>query len=213
MQVLKEELKKFENITVLEVGCGNWSFAKDILESQGCTWYGLDVIPTKIANLKGTVNNIPLMDGTIDLVLCNQTMEHWFEYGVSFKQAYSEINRVLKDEGIFLSNVPIHLHGHPWFVKGKTEKVREGLQNFFCNIQMSYYYADEEDEGWKKVADRGFFSKFGYPNWWVPKGCFTHQLFISCVKCDVKKCVLTPKYNDRLRIPKMLFRFVKEWLK
>ena len=140
MTQLVKDLKHFKNIKVLEIGCGEWDFSKNILEKQGCEWYGIDVIKTKLANIKGTIDDIPFQDNTFDLVLCNQMLEHIYEYGISWHDAFTEINRVLKVGGIFLANSPFHLHGHPHFLFGRRQKIRRTLRKYFKPVSMFQIY-------------------------------------------------------------------------
>jgi len=120
--IISRDLKKIKNVKVLEIGCGNWDYAKNIFENNKCEWYGFDVLNNKLTNIKGSVSSIPFLDNSFDVIIGNQTMEHWFEYGVSFKKALSEINRVLRKNGVLILNAPIHVHGHPFFLKGNIDK-------------------------------------------------------------------------------------------
>ena len=73
--------------------------------------------------VKGSVKEIPYHNNSFDMVLCNQTIEHWFEYNVSLKRALSEISRVLKPKGLLMINAPIHVHGDPRFLRGELDKI------------------------------------------------------------------------------------------
>ena len=123
--------------------------------------------------VKGSVSNIPYHDDSFDLVLCTQTMEHWFEYNVSIKKGLKEIHRVLKPNGTAMINVPIYNHGDPRMLKGELNKIKKQFNKKYWNIILfEKVYLKEKIQGWKKIAAKGFFSKIGYPSIIMPK---THK--------------------------------------
>jgi len=67
-----------------------------------------------IHQVTGIAEDIPLDDGTVDLVLCNQVLEHVSDP----EKACEEIYRILKPGGIFIGSVPhvspIHLEPHDY---------------------------------------------------------------------------------------------------
>lgn len=108
---------------VLEVGCGSWSLCRDLCLQKGVKWEGVDPIVREnkknlavIATKRGSVHAIPFADNYFDYVICNQTIEHWHEFGVSFEEGMSEIYRVLNPSGKFVINAPIYLHGQRQFL-------------------------------------------------------------------------------------------------
>ena len=127
---LDQNLSTIQNKIVCEIGCGKWPYAKDIVEANNCTWLGIDPRkyeedePEVIRTHQGTVDSIPLPDSHVDVVLAIQSLEHWFEFGTSFKDGFNEMNRVLKPGGQLIMNFPINLHGHPIFVKGEINKIK-----------------------------------------------------------------------------------------
>lgn len=128
--LLEQYLSELRDLRVCEIGCGPWSFAKDILESNGCEWFGID--PAEFASdgrrtirtHDGTVADIPLPDSYVDLVLANQSLEHWHQYQTRFRWGFREMHRVLKPGGTLMMNVPIHLHGHKMFIKGDMKRIK-----------------------------------------------------------------------------------------
>lgn len=113
---------------VLEVGCGAQSALLDALDDPSI-WDGIDVfqntlrgekvIATKIAS----VSNIPFENDRFQIVLANQSIEHWHEYRVPPVQGLMEIRRVLAPGGRAVINFPVHLHGHKMFVKGDFDAI------------------------------------------------------------------------------------------
>ncbi len=160
-KALVDELaEKSAKIRVLEIGCGSWSYLKDFLPGN-VEWEGIDVLAVDmfgkktIATKIGSVGRIPFDDSSFDLVLANQSIEHWFEFGITFEGGLSEISRVLKVGGVFYANAPIHLHGHSWFLKGK-------LNDIFKIFLPKYWSLDQEF--WRK--DPTPLAKYqGWKNW------------------------------------------------
>ncbi len=113
---------------VLDLGCGDWSYVKENLPS-GWEWRGVDVVEVgkngklTVASDIGSVENIPFKDNYFDAVVCNQSIEHWYEFGVGFYEGISEMSRVLKKGGLLFVNAPIYLHGHKFFLLNKKEKI------------------------------------------------------------------------------------------
>jgi SAM-dependent methyltransferase len=124
---LVKELAPKIGTRVLEIGCGAWSYLKDNLPIN-INWEGIDPVAIDaegrktIATKIGSVEKIPFSAESFDYVLANQSIEHWFEYGVTFKKALAEISRVLKVGGIFWINMPFFVHGHKMFFTGQEEK-------------------------------------------------------------------------------------------
>lgn len=118
--------------TVLEIGCGSWSFLKDRLSDS--QWYGIDVRETEITTKVGSVGDIPYSSNSFDYVVSNQSMEHWFEFGTPLQRGLSEISRVLRKDGEAWLNVPIHLHGHGLFVRGDLESVQNLVRDEYWKI-------------------------------------------------------------------------------
>ena len=209
--VLERLLKKIKNKTVLEIGCGDWDFAKNILEKNGCTWYGVDVVPG-ISNIIGEADDIPLPDESVDVVLCSQTAEHWYEYGVSFDMAFKEINRVLKEKGELILNSPVHYHGHPWFLLGKIGKLMDKCESYFSNVHFYGCYSKKE-KCWRKLSSKGFWSHVGFPDFLFQKKSFSYQLFIIGFKNSFIANYEYVPNKQRFRIINVAFRFMKEMIK
>ena len=145
---LEKHLSPIQNQTICEIGCGAWSFAKNIVEKNNCTWLGIDPVKydsrgrKTIRTHQGTANSIPLPSNSVDIVLANQSLEHWYEYRTTFTSGFSEMHRILKLGGILIMNFPIHLHGHPIFLKGNINKIK--------HLWNPYMWSDIHFEEWRK---------------------------------------------------------------
>jgi SAM-dependent methyltransferase len=99
--------------------------------------FSADSNPTgEISQLIGTAENMPLQDGSMDVALCNQVLEHVQDP----VKACAEIHRVLATDGWFIGSVP-HLspvHLEPWDFRRFTDLgLRQLLENQgFRDIQI-----------------------------------------------------------------------------
>jgi SAM-dependent methyltransferase len=112
--------------TVLEVGCGSsrkGGFIKQLIEAAGNKWIGIDIVPTDLTTVVADVSFLPFADETFDLVIGNQTMEHW----PNINKALLEIKRVMKVGSELHLNVPIHLHGADIFVTGDFSGIEKAF--------------------------------------------------------------------------------------
>lgn len=150
---------------ILEVGCGAYSFLRDSI-NQKELWEGIDVYEYDsrgrkcIATRIGSVHDIPFKSETFEYVLSNQSIEHWFEYGVSIRAGINEITRVLKPGGKLYINFPMYLHGHPLFVKGDINKIIECISNNYLSVKKMTAYYDKRLPnyiGWKKCGFPDFY--------------------------------------------------------
>lgn len=126
---------------VLEVGPGSWSPLREGLPDT-VDWVGVDVAENSVATQAGSVADLPFGDGAFDYVYSNQSMEHWHEFGTSLRLGLGEISRVLADGGETWLNAPVHLHGHPWFLQGRIDRVLELFEGPYWKI--------ERVERWRK---------------------------------------------------------------
>ena len=213
MSVLERDLKGLKNKKVLEIGCGNWPFAKDILEKNGCTWHGIDPVDfgkDNMSSIKGSVQNIPFHDNTFDVILSIQSIEHWFEYGVSFRRALNEIHRVTKKSGVVMINGPIYLHGHPYFLRGDYKRIANLFNKRLWKIDvMESCFPSVKVEGWKKITRKGFFKHVQYPSFLIPKNAKSHIINIHLSKKSKKpkKPFIKPVWRRHAAV---IVRFVKE---
>ena len=132
----------YEGFKVLEIGCGYISQIKDLVDYKGGIWYGIDPNPDSIANFTGSVDGIPFDTNYFDIVFASQSIEHWYEYSVTFDEGLSEIHRVLKPTGVFSLDFPVYLHGHIIFMLGKIDSVN--------SLFNSKSWKIEEVEDWRR---------------------------------------------------------------
>ena len=106
---MEELLKTLDSSgTALDLGCGPGSFDYSRYPFR---IVGIDVHlnaatlfrdDTRVQYVRSTAAEIPLQDGSVDLVFCHHTLEHFPDY----KRTLSEIGRVLRPEGLLWIAVP-----------------------------------------------------------------------------------------------------------
>ena len=159
LSVYKANIDFIENYTqgkILEIGCGSDSIIHEKLKPN---WFGIDVAKMdrhgkpSLASKFASVHDIPYSSESFDIVISNQSIEHWFEYNIRFEEAFNEINRVLKPNGNFIFNFPVHLHGHKYFVLNKLDKINEKLKKTgFEIIEIKEFKANKKYKGWLKCG-------------------------------------------------------------
>ncbi len=147
-----------KNINLLEIGCGASSpilssSNKNILRKDGLDIHEVDFrgINTQ-ATLIGTVSKIPTKSNYYDYCISNQSIEHWYEYGVSISEGLSEICRVIKPlEGKAIINFPLFLHGKKEFVQGNMNYIIKEFSNFMQIDSIELIYSSKKDYyGWRR---------------------------------------------------------------
>lgn len=99
---------------VLDAGCGSGEFA-EFLKQLEFKVAGVDISQTAIKKasmrcpetnfcVKSLEDPIPFKDAEFDAIWSTEVLEHIFDV----HSALSEINRVLKDSGLFILTVPYH---------------------------------------------------------------------------------------------------------
>lgn len=93
---------------ILELGCGESSFARSVIESEGGTWIGLDqragkMSKSSVRSIAARVPEIPFRDNSLDGIFGIQTIEHWedifTEGDLTYQAALDDILRALKPGG------------------------------------------------------------------------------------------------------------------
>jgi len=84
---------------VLDVGCGVKPYYP-FFEPHVSEYVGVDVVENPVADLQGAVESLPVEDGSFDLVLCIQVLEH----AENPAQAVRELRRVVAPGGRVLAS-------------------------------------------------------------------------------------------------------------
>jgi SAM-dependent methyltransferase len=96
---LQEQAALGETYRVLDVGCGPKPYYPFFAE-RASEYVGLDVVENPAAELCGAVEDLPVEDGSFDLVLCTQVLEHCDDPA----QAVRELRRVTAPGGRVLAS-------------------------------------------------------------------------------------------------------------
>jgi SAM-dependent methyltransferase len=114
LRFLLKEAQKFSDgrlVRVLNIGVGDAWLERHCLE-LGWETYSLDPDEAAISRLKplgikaraGPIENIPYDDNFFDVTFCSEVVEHLSAEHI--QSGLSEINRVLKTDGVLLGTVP-----------------------------------------------------------------------------------------------------------
>jgi len=97
---------------ILDLGCGT-GINLAYLSEQGFKTYGLDISTTAISRVKerklhinlkiGSFHNLPYENETFNAIICLRVLQHTDWNGA--EKAFSELNRVLKKNGLILLSV------------------------------------------------------------------------------------------------------------
>lgn len=118
------------NMRVLEIGCGAWSPIKIHCDEIGAHYEAIDyskeyfgepVVATRIENLA----DLSFENDSFDMVIGNQSLEHWAENGCTNAWGLYQCFRVCKMGGVVALNVPIHFHGTKIFLHGKFDAIQK----------------------------------------------------------------------------------------
>lgn len=111
---------------VLDVGCGTKPY-EEIFAAHASSYIGVDPVDNPRAELKGPVEAIPVADGSFDVVLCNQVLEHCDDP----VRAVTELRRVAAPGG----RVLVTTHGVMPYHPSPTDYWRwthAGLEKLFA---------------------------------------------------------------------------------
>ncbi|PWT81224.1 MAG: hypothetical protein C5B44_04115 [Acidobacteria bacterium] len=124
----------FRQASVADLGCGSGAMLCEVLKPMpGWTGFGLDISPVAVMYARrlalhkqvqdrahfqqGSVMNLPFSDGSLDLVIASEVLEHLPEA----QKAFSEISRVLRPGGLLVATIPIESHGPTHITSLKDE--------------------------------------------------------------------------------------------
>ena len=93
---------------VLDVGCGVKPY-EPLFSPYAASYVGVDPVASPYADLQGSVEALPVEDGSFDVVLCNQVLEHCDNP----MQAVSELHRVTSPGGRVLASTHGVMAYHP----------------------------------------------------------------------------------------------------
>jgi SAM-dependent methyltransferase len=93
---------------VLDVGCGLKPY-EPLFAPYAAAYIGVDTVENPFAELRGSVEALPVEDGSFDVVLCNQVLEHCDDPQL----AVSELRRVTAAGGRVLASTHGVMPYHP----------------------------------------------------------------------------------------------------
>ncbi len=93
---------------VLDVGCGEKPY-EPLFAAYASSYIGVDPVENPRAELRGSVEALPVEDGSFDVVLCNQVLEHCDDPA----QAVRELRRVTAPRGRVLASTHGVMPYHP----------------------------------------------------------------------------------------------------
>jgi SAM-dependent methyltransferase len=93
---------------VLDVGCGPKPY-EPLFAPYAASYIGVDPVENPRAELRGSVEALPVEDGSFDVVLCNQVLEHCDDPS----QAVRELRRVTAPRGRVLASTHGVMPYHP----------------------------------------------------------------------------------------------------
>lgn len=122
---------------VFEIGCGEGNTLSWLKAIKGCQWIGgIELCPASAGIAKAKLDvvyqgdieksNLPLEDGSIDLILCLDVLEHLVDPWTTL----SRVHKLLKPGGYVISSIPNVRHYSalaPLLIKGVWEYQASGI--------------------------------------------------------------------------------------
>ena len=114
---------------LMEVGYGINKHVRGMAGKLGYTWNGVeprwDRSTLRGNEYHGSASSIPFGDDTFPLVVANNCMEHWTEFGDPVEKGLNEIYRVTASGGVFFAVVPMESHGSRIFKTGNLRALKK----------------------------------------------------------------------------------------
>lgn len=142
---------------VLDIGIGNGEISKHIFKNHRPIDIGIDIDKSGLANARATkkykkvmcanAQNLPFKDGSFNTVVSNSAFEHIADD----LKAFSEVSRVLKNDGLFFLVVP-NTNLRNWIFEYEKNrdrsKAKDKLEKFNKRANHLHYRSLCE---WKKI--------------------------------------------------------------
>ena len=110
--------------------------------------------------IQGSVYKLPFEDNSFDLIFCSEVLEHLHEY----RDAITEINRVLKPGGKFLASVPAEFPERIcWALSKEYQNQPGGHLRIFKKKNLIH---DVSERGFKFIQSERFHSVHS-AYWWL----------------------------------------------
>ena len=93
---------------VLDVGCGAKPY-EPLFAPYAAAYIGVDPVENSRAELRGSVEAVPVEDGSFDVILCNQVLEHCNDPALAVR----ELRRVTAPRGRVLASTHGVMPYHP----------------------------------------------------------------------------------------------------
>ena len=146
------------NKIVLDIACGE-GYGTALIGKYAQKAYGVDIdesciqwasarygaIDNKLAFKKGAIENIPLQDGSVDVIISFETIEH---VNVDAQQLFAyEIKRVLKKDGLLIISTPntdIYTGKHHVHNQFHVKEFQKEELHSFLKAHFKYIYPFEQ---------------------------------------------------------------------
>ena len=184
---------------ILDIGCGSWSRIRRHCQEIGAAYDGIDVaetyfgVPTVATRLENLAD-LSFPDESFDVVVSNQSMEHWGEFGCSLRWGLYQCFRVCKLGGRIFLNVPIHFHGTKEFMLGQYGRLMNELLHFTEDARL---------EKWGHPSGE-MPPVYPFPGYWRLAGSPAHILDMQLVKTRPTPLERRPRLQPSGRIAQLL---------
>jgi SAM-dependent methyltransferase len=198
---------------VLDIGCGSWPRIREHCASIGASYEGIDVlesyfdVPT-VATRMENLADLSYPDNEFDLVVSNQSMEHWGEFGCSIRWGLYQCFRVCKLGGRICLNVPIFYHGTKDFMLGRLDRLLD---------HCMYFTEDAHFEKWGQPSGE-IPPTYPFPGYWRHAARPAYILDIQLRKTRLTNKESRPRFRPTGRTAQMIhypvsFNLYRVWTK